>query len=62
MEFRFIAMEGQTTPGGRKSMNKFVKIGRSSFSGTQVVQLACHDEKVRGVDFGQDRIVHSMRG
>ena len=41
-------MEGQTTIGGRKSRNKFVDVGRSSFSGTQVVQPGCHKGKVGG--------------
>lgn len=44
MGFKLISMERQTTIGGRNSMNKFIKTGRSSFSGIQVVEFGCGKE------------------
>lgn len=48
MGFKVIAMERQTTIGGRNSMNKFIKTGRSSFSGVHVVEFGCSKEVEEG--------------
>lgn len=44
MGFKLISVARQTTIGGRNSMNKFIKTGRNSFSGIQVVEFGCGKE------------------